>query len=170
MKKINFEYTGVLYYYFTITKENKISNYEFKGLLDFVLGYLGIDKKYSLRDDVGFYFEYDSASISSKFAFFPYMWCGDPKTKTINKKQNPDNFYIGCDNLDELKNNISSFILTNNTKAKKHLQEAVVAYIEYKKEIEKEQIAQELNSIRKITDKPVNNPLKSIIKRLTNKQ
>lgn len=162
MKKINFEYTGVLYYYFTITNEAKISNHEFKGLIDFVTGYLGINKKYAGRTDVSFYFEYDLASLSTKFVHLPYMWCGDESTKTINKRDTSENFFIGCDDLEALKNDMSLFVLTNESKARKHLQEAVVAYIEYKKDLEREKINQEISDLKE-------NSGKSLIKSILNK-
>lgn len=166
MRKINFEYTGVLYYYFTITKESSISNYEFKGLLDFVTGYLGIDKKYANRRDVEFYFEYDLATISSKFATIPYMWCGDLETKKINKNNSPENFYIGCNDLDKLKNDYQNFILTSDSQARKHLKEAVVAYLEYKKEIETQEIKNEINFLKEKKPKAL---IKNFLSKVKNK-
>lgn len=145
MKKINFEYTGVLYYYFIVTKESIISNQEFKSLIDFVTGYLGIDKKYAGRDDVGFYFEYDLETLATKFAIYPYLWCGN-KDKTRPNTISED-YYIGCDDISELKNNMANFVLTNDSKAKKHLQEAVIAYIEYKREINADKINEEINNL-----------------------
>lgn len=162
MKKINFEYTGVLYYYFTITGHSKISNHEFKALLDFVIGYLGIDKKYAERSDVSFYFEYNLETLSKRLVTLPYLWCGDETTKHINKKSNHDDFYIGCDNINELKKNMTSLVLTNDSKAKKHLQEAVVAYLEFKKDLERKELNQEINDLK-------GNTGKSLVRSILNK-